>query len=308
MSFSQNILELKPYTIAHEYYISKTYIIGGIGSGRKALLYRYSDDEYRDIGYLRSWETSFKIRTVKVNDKIIKHQVEVWDNSYPRHYTFPSESDLLKFDNIIITCDVTDAEILEKIPDWVTGCRQKAPHIPFILPATKTDSTDRCITPDALQTLAKSLQIETIIETSAKDNVNVDLLFKTCNKLFLKNPPSVSQSDMRANINKEKLKIIRDLDKYIKRIESHSFSYGFWFSSQSRAINREADCLLAKNLQNALKTDTYHSIKEIFSDIDKQRNDIIGKFGLFSKPGYSQRSIEDAELNTIIHSIDKRNG
>lgn len=106
-----------------------------------------------------------------------------------------------------------------------------------------------------------------------------------------------------------KQSIINALDKYIKKIESHSkenqpdFSHGFLFFKQSRAINREANYLLAKKLHSDLSNG--QSMTETFSEITKQRDTVIADKRLFNKSNYVHRDIHSSELNNIIKKAEK---
>ncbi|MBA2655708.1 MAG: hypothetical protein H0U70_01840 [Tatlockia sp.] len=100
--------------------------------------------------------------------------------------------------------------------------------------------------------------------------------------------------------------IISKLTSYIERIESQrseggiDFTYGFWFFSDSRAINREANYCLAKTLRDKLCDGK--SLESVFSDADKTRALIVNRN--FSKnPNYTDRGLNSSELNSIISEV-----
>lgn len=78
---------------------------------------------------------------------------------------------------IILLVDVTNSSSLEAIPDWLSEIREFAPPTAVIyLVGTKVDSTDRVISTDECQKIAKKYQLK-YSEVSAKTGENVDQLF-----------------------------------------------------------------------------------------------------------------------------------
>lgn len=107
---------------------------------------------------------------------------------------------------------------------------------------------------------------------------------------------------------REKLK--KSLEAYIDRIQSYPhqkneihFAYGFIFMPQSRAINRQANYLLAANLLRGLNTNK--SIAEVFSNINGQRDTIIRSRSLNKLEHYVNRGINSDTLNAIIKEAIK---
>lgn len=108
------------------------------------------------------------------------------------------------------------------------------------------------------------------------------------------------------------MRLIEKLNAYIERIESYisrdktAFSSGFWFFAASRAINREANYLLAKELKQQLMSGML--ITEVFSDVASRRNNIIDKYHLNNKPDFVDRGINSNELNDIINQAKNFTG
>ena len=128
--------------------------------------------------------------------------------------------------------------------------------------------------------------IETIIK-SFKDKTDLDVQ---------KNITQETNDDLR-----HKLQIWFDLNKYIKRIESYNGDYkrGFKLFSESRAINRNVNYLLAQSLRDALTSET-QDLNVLFNEtrIKKRRHSIA-----IDIPGalkYEYRGINSTELNDII--------
>ena len=93
--------------------------------------------------------------------------------------------------------------------------------------------------------------------------------------------------------------------KYIARIERYrlknggekiDFSHGFWVCKKSRAINREANYLLAKKLLEDITV----NVDKKLNNINGQRDEIIQQQAFFNRPGYVKRKINSSELNGVI--------
>ena len=94
------------------------------------------------------------------------------------------------------------------------------------------------------------------------------------------------------------------LETYIERIQratplQPNFSHGFWVCKQSRAINREANYLLAQSLLQQLDAGEV-PLDTIFSNINKKRHDLIVERRLNERADYVERGLHSSELNAAI--------
>lgn len=111
--------------------------------------------------------------------------------------------------------------------------------------------------------------------------------------------------------------IKKSLENYIHRIEQYksseskeiNFSHGFWFFKQSRAINRKANYLLAKELLKKLNPseDTKQKWPDEFisKNIIKIRSNLIRSKNLDESPDYVERGVNSAELNKVIKQASR---
>ena len=97
------------------------------------------------------------------------------------------------------------------------------------------------------------------------------------------------------------------LQQYIERIESHKtttgnidFQYGFYFFNRSRAVNRQANYLLAKSLFHKFEQANVQNPHGMFNNILEHRQAIIRAHGLDKDPNYVERGLNSAELKKII--------
>ena len=103
---------------------------------------------------------------------------------------------------------------------------------------------------------------------------------------------------------------IDKLAAYIDRIESYKangktdFSSGFWFFAGSRAVNRQANYLLAKKMLKELLDNV--PVIDVFRDVDAMRNDIIKINQLNNNPDFVERGLNSSELNAIFSDAKLR--
>lgn len=101
----------------------------------------------------------------------------------------------------------------------------------------------------------------------------------------------------------QKNSLKEQLNNYINRIEviqNKNFSHGFLFFKQSRAMNRQANYLLAQSFLQQLNEGS--PLHAIFSHINEQRNRLIHKNDLDAN---SNRGINSRHLNRVIVTAQK---
>ncbi len=112
---------------------------------------------------------------------------------------------------------------------------------------------------------------------------------------------------LEVSASQQKQPLIDALDGYISRIQLHQneeaprprpldFEHGFWFFTQSRAVNRQANYYLAQALKSALERPNV-SISQVFFDLENKRSDIFEENNLDKN---MDRGINSSELNQII--------
>jgi Ras-related protein Rab-1A len=287
-------------------YLFKFAIVGDSGVGKSCLLLRYADDYYTD-SQISTIGVDFKMQTLNVAGKTIKTQV--WDIA----------SRVMHADKyrgvhaVIVAFDLTNKASFNRAKVFIEQC-DRYTKANIVLVGTKFDlDNKRAVAREEIEEFIKdsSCNADVYIETSAKTGENVQLAFEAAAKLIL-DRVSLSkrnESPLNNGIDPRKL-LIADLSKYITRIESHKnpkasnkpdFSYGFWHHKNSRAVNREANYYLAKDLLNKLQY-SLESIESIFNDTDGQRDTIIANHNLYTRIDYKNRGINSDELNAIINN------
>ena len=153
----------------------KVLLIGDSGTGKSCLLIRFAEDIFSD-NYISTIGVDFKIKTIDVDGKTVKMQV--WDTAGQERFRTITASYYRGSNGIIIVYDVTDRESFDHVSFWMKEVdRLATPDVCRLLVGNKSDLTDkRVVTFEEGQSLANQHGVK-FIETSARDNSNVEDLF-----------------------------------------------------------------------------------------------------------------------------------
>lgn len=115
------------------------------------------------------------------------------------------------------------------------------------------------------------------------------------------------------DLSKAKKAVLDKLKIYVERVESHhktgskeiDFAHGFWFLQRSRALNREANYRLAKELINKISSaDSCEAFSKVVGDIPEIRRGILANensaYVIRKQSDFVERGINSKELNDVI--------
>ena len=161
-------------------YLFKIVLIGDSSVGKSCILLRFADDTFNE-SFISTIGVDFKIKTIHLDDKIIK--LQIWDTAGQDRFRAITSSYYRGSHGIIILYDITDAETFTNIETWLTDINKYSlGNVSKILVGNKCDLTDkREVEYNRGKSFADELGIH-FIETSAKNNINVHELFSTISK------------------------------------------------------------------------------------------------------------------------------
>jgi Ras-related protein Rab-1A len=171
-------------------YLFKLLLVGNSGVGKSSILFRFTDDIFPE-SYAPTIGIDFKTRTIKVDGKNVK--LQIWDTAGQERFNAIQSTYYRGAHGVIIVYDITDVDYLNNIKHLVSEIDKYAiPNIKKILVGNKSDlESERVATTEEVQNYADTSGIQ-FIETSAKNNVNVENVFL-----------NISEEIIKVNINQD---------------------------------------------------------------------------------------------------------
>ncbi|KAI9030669.1 GTP-binding protein ypt1 [Phycomyces nitens] len=179
-------------------YLFKILLIGDSGVGKSCLLLRFADDSYTE-SYVSTIGVDFKIRTIELEGKTVK--LQIWDTAGQERFRTITSSYYRGAHGIIVVYDVTDQDSFNNVKQWIQEInRYAAEDVNKLIIGNKNDLVDKkVVSTEQAKEYADSLGIS-LLETSAKDSVNVDQAFMTMAKEIKERMGSAVQQDLNATV------------------------------------------------------------------------------------------------------------
>ncbi|CAF0712502.1 unnamed protein product [Adineta steineri] len=151
-------------------YMFKLLIIGN------SSLFRYADDSFTSA-FVSTVGIDFKVKTVFRQDKRVK--LQIWDTAGQERYRTITTAYYRGAMGFILMYDITNEESFNAVQDWCTQIKMYSwDNAQVVLVGNKCDlEQDRAVSLERGQRLADQLGLE-FFETSAKENVNVKVVFE----------------------------------------------------------------------------------------------------------------------------------
>ncbi|CAM9965992.1 ras-related protein Rab-35 [Lethenteron reissneri] len=170
--------------MAREYdHLFKLLIIGDSGVGKSSLLLRFSDNVFSG-SHITTIGVDFKIRTMDVGGERVK--LQIWDTAGQERFRTITSTYYRGTHGVIVVYDVTSAESFVNVQRWLQEITTNCEDVCRILVGNKDDDPNRKVveTQDARR-FAEQMGVR-LYETSAKDNIHVEDMFKAITDLVLR--------------------------------------------------------------------------------------------------------------------------
>jgi len=222
MTYREEIKYIRPD------YIFKILVVGNSSSGKTSILNRFVDDNFNQ-SHISTIGVDLKIKNMEYNNKNIK--LQIWDLAGQERFKTITSSYYKEINAIIIIFDVTNKNSYNSIKNWIDNIYMFAPkNIDIILVGNKIDLNDiRVIDKIDAEYLARDLDC-VYIETSAKDNINVDKLFNIICSILLekyKDKMLINYNNLNNKDNDYQNNIIR-LNNEVDNINNNKSIFNFF--------------------------------------------------------------------------------
>jgi len=178
-------------------HLFKLLIIGDSGVGKSSILLRFAEDMFSG-SYITTIGVDFKIRTIPCGDEKVK--LQIWDTAGQERFRTITSTYYRGTHGVIVVYDVTNAESFVNVKRWLHEIDQNCEIVNKVLVGNKNDCNpeNKVVETEDSRRFAEQMGIS-IFETSAKDNINIEDVFKHITELVLR-----TKKDQQAKANESK--------------------------------------------------------------------------------------------------------
>lgn len=163
-------------------HLFKLLIIGDSGVGKSSLLVRFADNMFSG-NYITTIGVDFKIRTIEINGERIK--LQIWDTAGQERFRTITSTYYRGTHGVIVVYDVTSGDSFANVKRWLHEINQNCDEVSRVLVGNKCDDPDRrVVLREDASRFASQMGIQ-LFETSAKENLNVEEMFRAITDLVL---------------------------------------------------------------------------------------------------------------------------
>ena len=157
-------------------YMFRICFIGNASVGKTSLLSRYSDSNFKQ-NYSPTIGVDFRVITLKYKDIVAK--VHIWDTAGQERFISVASNYYRSCNGFIYVFEITNRESLNKLDFWINLTNENCEsNVINFLVGNKIDLEDkRKVTKEEAENFAQKYNL-IYLETSAKNNNNVDKLFE----------------------------------------------------------------------------------------------------------------------------------
>ena len=181
-------------------YIFKLLIIGDSHVGKSSLLMKYVDDNFYE-NFDNTIGVDFRLKHVDIDDKIIK--LQIWDSSGQCRFKSITTLYYKNCHGIMVVFDLTDRNSFDNVKTWLSDIKQycNVEDVPTILVGNKSDlNLYRRIPYEEIIEFANLMNLS-YIETSAKDNKNIDNAFEQLTREIKSDYKRIDKFSIKTNDN-----------------------------------------------------------------------------------------------------------
>ena len=162
----------------------KLLIIGDSNVGKTSMLLNYTDNYFPE-SHLATIGVEYKVKELKTNKFNIA--LQIWDTAGQERFRSITKSFFRNTNGILFVYDITSRRSFQSVKDWIKDSEMHDSGFEKILVGNKIDLEEkREVQTDELKEYGTKKKID-IIETSAKERINIDEAFQKIVDLILGN-------------------------------------------------------------------------------------------------------------------------
>ncbi|KAJ3432640.1 ras-related protein rab-2-a [Anaeramoeba flamelloides] len=156
-------------------YLFKFILIGDSGVGKSCILNRFTNHGFESV-YDATIGVEFNARAIEISEKTIK--LQIWDTAGQETFRSITRSYFRGSMGALLIYDITQRETFNHLNSWLEDILEhSSPDIEIMVIGNKNDLTElRQVEFEEGEKFAKEKGL-TFLETSAKDNINIEESF-----------------------------------------------------------------------------------------------------------------------------------
>ncbi|KAK3743345.1 hypothetical protein RRG08_061281 [Elysia crispata] len=157
-------------------YLFKIVLIGDAGVGKTCVVQRFKSGTYTEK-HGSTIGVDFTMKTLNIDGKLVK--LQIWDTAGQERFRTITQSYYRSANGVIIAYDISKRGTFMAIPRWLEDVKRYAgTNVVQLLVGNKCDLEDlREVSTEEAKNLAHTQSFIGAVETSAKENTNVDDTF-----------------------------------------------------------------------------------------------------------------------------------
>lgn len=155
--------------------IFKIVLLGEYGVGKTNIVKRLTTSNYNE-SHITTLGIDFNVKIISTMGRNVK--LQIWDTAGQEKFHSIVTSFFKGAKGIFIVCDMTRLDTFKKIDNWINEIRMYNEHCKIVVIGNKSDDINKNIENRFhIEQIVKEYNLP-YIEASAKENINVDHMFK----------------------------------------------------------------------------------------------------------------------------------
>lgn len=157
-------------------YLFKIVLIGDAGVGKTCVVQRFKSGTYTEK-HGSTIGVDFTMKTLNIDGKLVK--LQIWDTAGQERFRTITQSYYRSANGVVIAYDLTKHSSFDSVPRWMEDVKRYAGNnIIQLLVGNKCDLEQlREVRKEEASMLARQHNMVDALETSAKDNTNIEEAF-----------------------------------------------------------------------------------------------------------------------------------
>ena len=163
-------------------FLFKVLVIGDSGVGKSCIMVRFTEDEFNE-SFISTIGIDFKVKTIDVNGVTVK--LQIWDTAGQERFHTITAHYFRGAMGVMLVYDVCDSSSFINIKKWMRSIQKdEGFNGQIMILGNKCDRKDRVISKGRGEVIANEYGVR-YMETSAKENINIDESFMAISKMIL---------------------------------------------------------------------------------------------------------------------------